>query len=167
MKNKVIVLVVVLAVAAGAALLYGNSKKRQVPLPQGEQKQQEEQVGQEEIQPLKVEKTEVPLNQAPVGFPADIPIEAGAKFLQNYNAMAENGLFQATRVFETAKTLDANFKLYGDYIANNGWTLLTSLNQETLKVLSAKKGEGNLQITINENSLTKIRTVDISYSEKR
>ncbi len=113
---------------------------------------------------LKVQKTEVPTSQLPQQFPSDIPIESGAKIVQNYNASAEDGRFQATRVFETKKTLSANYTLYKDFFSKNGWTVLTTLDQPTLKVVSAKKNNANAQVTINENSVTKIKTVDISVT---
>ncbi len=116
---------------------------------------------------MQVKTTEVPTTQTPEAFPADIPIEKGAKILQNFNATAENGLFQASRVFETAKSPADNFKIYSDYIQNNGWKLVTSVNQEKLKVLSAQKGKGNLQISIGQNVTTKVNSVSITYSEQR
>lgn len=116
--------------------------------------------------PLNVTKTEVPKNQAPQGFPADIPIEKGATITQNYNATADNGLVQATRTFITKQTLDQNFTIYSNYLKNAGWSITNTLNLSTTKVLSAKKGDANLQITISTNSITKVNTVDISYSSQ-
>jgi hypothetical protein len=116
---------------------------------------------------LQVTKTEVPPGTAPQGFPADIPIEAGAKITQNYNATAGNGLFQATRVFDSSKSMDQNFAIYSDYLKSAGWTVVNTLNLSTTKVLAAKKGAANLQITIAQNTVTKVISVSISYSEQK
>lgn len=117
--------------------------------------------------PLKVTKTEVPAGQLPEGFLAGIPMEKGAAITQNYNALAETGLFQATRVFVTAKSLDANFTLYLGYLKTNSWKITNTVNLAQTKVLSASKGPENLQITISQNSITKVKTVDISYSVQK
>ncbi|MBI4050411.1 MAG: hypothetical protein HY609_06820 [Deltaproteobacteria bacterium] len=113
---------------------------------------------------LQVKKTEVPVTESPERFPADIPIETGAKIVQNYNAETEDGRFQATRVFETSKTLAANYALYKDFFTKNGWMILTTLDQPSLKVVSAKKDNIVVQVNISENSVTKVKTVDISVA---
>lgn len=94
-------------------------------------------------------------------------MESGAKIVQNYNATTNTGLFQATRVFETSKSLDENLKIYSDFINKNGWKLISSLNQANIKALAAQKNKGNLQITLSENTQTKVKTVSITYSEQK
>lgn len=112
-----------------------------------------------------VTKQDVPVTETPNRFPQDVPIETGAKITQNYNATAADGRYQATRTFETARTLDANFKLYSDYLKANGWKVEANVDTETYKMLLGSNGNAQLQISINENSVTKAKTVDISYTE--
>ena len=118
------------------------------------------------IVPLKVTRTDVPPAQAPTGFPTDIPIEKNAQIIQNYNATA-NGLIQATRTFITKQTLADNFTLYSNYLKNSGRTVTNSLDLSTDKGLAATRNNSNLQITISQNTITKVNTVDISYVGKQ
>lgn len=111
-----------------------------------------------------VTRTEVDKSKLPEKFPIDIPIEAKAKVTDNYNALATNGMSQATRRFETAKTLDANFKLYSDFFSKNGWQTTNTINQPKLKIVFVAKGGTNAQVTMAENSVTKKKTVDISVT---
>ena len=162
MRKKIIILIVVLAVTAGVALWASRGQKSTSKQSQKTGQQSEEQ--QPAPPPLKVTKSEVDASKLPSQFPANIPIESGAKITQNYNASAENGLYQATRAFESAKTLDENFKLYSDFVQRDGWKLLTGLNQDKLKVIAAQKDKANLQITMSVNSQSGKNIVEISYT---
>lgn len=159
-KKIAITVVIVVALAVIAAMAVKISKRPSSKAPAS-------QAGQQGSQPMKVVQTDVPVTKTPDSFPVNIPMEKDAKITQNYNAKAENGLYQATRVFESVKSLDENFKIYSDYINSNGWKLVSSLNQENLKALAAQKDKGNLQVTLNENSQTHIKTVSVTYSEQR
>lgn len=113
-----------------------------------------------------VTKKDVPTNEVPDKFPKDIPVEADAKITQNYNATSVDGTFQATRVFETKKTLDANFKIYQDYLKNNNWKIESTVNQPEYKMLYASSGASTIQIAMNDNKVAKVSTIDISYADK-
>jgi hypothetical protein len=113
---------------------------------------------------FEVTRTQVDQSKLPEKFPVDIPIETGAKVVDNYNASANNGSSQATRKFETAKTLDANFKLYSDFFSKNGWQTTNTVNQPELKAVFAAKDGVNAQVVIAKNSVTKKSTVEISVT---
>lgn len=113
-----------------------------------------------------IEKKDVDTSKLPEKFPGDIPLEEGAKVVQNYNATAPDGTIQATRMFETAKTLDENFKLYKDFFTKNGWTIVSSLDQENIKAIGATKDKTQAQLTFALNSTTKVKTVEISVTIK-
>ncbi len=113
---------------------------------------------------LKVDKQEVDAAKLPDRFPSSLPLEPGAMIIQNYNATAANGMYQATRAFVTSKTLAENFRVYGDYLKKDGWTMVNTVNQENFKVLSAAKGKESLQVTMNEYSSNHRKTVEISYT---
>lgn len=115
--------------------------------------------------PVISEKKNIPTKEVPDKFPKDIPIEEGAKITQNYNATAADGRYQATRAFETSKTLDANYKIYSDYMKNNGWKIESNVNEATFKTLLGTNGDAKLQVNMNENSVTKVKTVDISLTD--
>lgn len=105
--------------------------------------------------------------ELPKGFPADLPLEAGAKILNNYNATSPDGKrMQATRSFESAKTASANFDLYKTYLTKNKWTILGEVNDpnkpQSLAIF-AKKGEGILNVGITPSGTAKTSIVDLSY----
>lgn len=116
------------------------------------------------VKPSQQKKTELPVSQTPAKFPAEVPIEKGAKILQNYNISDADSL-QATRVFETTKSLDENFNLYKEFFTKNGWTIINTLNQPQLKVISATKEDFHAQVTIAENA-KKVKTVDLSFTQR-
>lgn len=113
-----------------------------------------------------IQKTEVDHSKLPDKFPADIPIEQGATVTQNYNSTIGDGLFQATRVFETKKSLAENFKLYQDVLTKNGYIIGVNdtVDQPSAKAISARKGNTQVQITIEENQVSHIRTINISVT---
>lgn len=109
-------------------------------------------------------KTDVETNKSPEKFPTDIPIESGATITQNYNATAPDGRFQATRAFTSKKTLGENYALYKEWMNSNGWTIASSVDQPTYKMVSGTKGKQTLQASISENSSTKEVTVTLSLT---
>lgn len=145
----VIVILVVVAILAIIGIALSKSK----------QNSQEEKPAE-----FKVQQTDVSNDQLPEKFPGDIPLETGAKVTQNYNATTTDGRFQATRTFESKKTLDDNMKIYTDYAKKAGWTLGTAIDQPKLKVVSANKGNMNLVVTINQSS--GITTVNITVTQQ-
>lgn len=112
-----------------------------------------------------VKTQQVPETQLPEKFPINLPLEDGAVITQNYNATAEDGRFQATRAFETKKSLVENLNLYSKYLKANGWTIDSTVDQPTYKVVSGSKGIQALQISISENAVNQARTVSISMTE--
>lgn len=114
-----------------------------------------------------ITKKDIDASKAPDRFPVDVPIEAGAKITQNYNAQAPDGRYQATRVFETNKTLDENFKIYQDYLKQKDWEIKSTENKENYKMLFGSKTGQQLQISIDYNKDFKISTVSLTYTQAR
>lgn len=110
------------------------------------------------------EKTNVDYSKLPEKFPASIPIESGAKITQNFNASSPDGNFQSTRAFETKETLAANLKLYTEFLKKDGWEIKATIDKPDLKMVFGQKDTEGIQVTMNENSITKKKTVSISYS---
>lgn len=113
-----------------------------------------------------VQKTNVDFGKDPEKFPSDIPVEAGARITQNYNATTPSGLFQATKVFVTEQSLASNLTIYTKFMNDNGWDVTATVDQPTFKMVSGKKEDVTLQVSIDQNSVTNERTVSISYVEK-
>lgn len=115
---------------------------------------------------IKIEKTIVDSAELPELFPKDIPIEKDAKITQNYNATSPDGRFQATRAFETKKTLDENLKIYQDYFKKNKWEVQSTLDTDAnYKMIFAVKLPYQVQISMNKNTTTGVKTVDISLTK--
>lgn len=151
-KNLLIIAVVVVLLVVIAVLF------RSKPVQNNNQNNAEQPV---------ITKTEVPSTDLPTKFPSDIPIEEGAKVLDNYNAQTPDGRFQATRTFETNKTLAANLKLYSDYLKQEDWTVQAVVDQAAYKMVVGMKDKQQLQISIDENSSSKVKTVTISLTETK
>lgn len=113
-----------------------------------------------------VDKVNVDFSQNPEKFPAKIPVEAGARITQNYNATTPEGIFQATKVFETSQSLSANLALYTKFFNDNGWNISATIDQPTIKMVAGEKDGKSIQVSITENKVSKIRTVSINYVEK-
>jgi hypothetical protein len=113
--------------------------------------------------------THLPVIALPEAFPAGLPIEAGAKIVNNYNAVSTDGKrIQATRVFESAKTVAENAALYQAYVndTKNGWTIMNQSDGPAgsgQKFIFAKKGDGILNIGISPRQPLG-STVDLSFT---
>ncbi|MDQ3018340.1 MAG: hypothetical protein M3Q64_00495 [bacterium] len=158
-KKTILLIVIILIIAIIGAYLSAIRQSRQ---QSGARNNGEN--GQNETRGL-VQKKEVEASQAPEKFPANVPIERDAKITQNYNATTPDGRFQATRVFETNQTLAANLKLYSDFLKNDGWQILATVDQPNFKMVMGSKGKQHLQIQIDENSVSKVKTVSINMTE--
>ncbi|MDP3993941.1 MAG: hypothetical protein U1C57_00455 [Candidatus Doudnabacteria bacterium] len=107
-------------------------------------------------------KKELAPNEAPAGFPAEIPIEEGAVIAQNYEVDAPDGRHQATRVFISTKTVSQNYQIYSQFLSQNDWEIISQLREENYAALFAAKDGGNLSISISKNSITGAVKVDLS-----
>lgn len=116
---------------------------------------------------VQIEKTNVDFSKVPEKFPTDIPIEAGAKITQNFNATTPTGQFQATRVFETKKSLPDNLVLYSTFLKKNNWTIKSTIDNDNFKMVIAGMEKKSITVSIDENKTTKVKTVNISYTENR
>ncbi len=108
-------------------------------------------------------------NKLPDNFPKDIPLEKGAKVLQNYQKTSSDGSVQLVREFVTSKTIADNLQTYQDYMDNNGWKRSAGMiDQPKFKSFSATKDNVLLQVTIQENTSTRqiIVGIYVTFSTK-
>ena len=150
-KKWVAVLAAVLVVAIGAVLIGRYvSRKHQVsqspPLPP----------------PLHIVKNKLDAKQTPDNIPADLPQETGAKVIQNYNGKTEDSRVFSKRTYETAKSLADNYSIFQKYFTSHGWQIISHLDLPATKSLTAAKNGAQLQINMTENSVTKVKTVNIN-----
>lgn len=112
--------------------------------------------------------TDIAQDRLPEKFPVNIPLEAGAKILKNYNAVSPQGRVQASRVFESTKPVAVNFDIYKNFVSQkpDDWKILYELNsssQPDYKALFAKGIAGVLNITIRRGAQPGTSIVDISF----
>lgn len=154
-KILVALIIIFVAVVGGIAVYSAFKKPHNTQTPTTTDNSKKDDIG----------KKEVAVTQMPAKFPTDMPMEAGASITQNYNAYPKDGSVQATRVFVTSKSLAENYSIYQSYLKNNGWDIKSSIDQDNYKMLYGVKGAGNLNISIDSNTDTKMKTVSITYTE--
>jgi len=104
----------------------------------------------EEVTPGNI-VTEVPVFAVPKDFPVEIPMETNIKILTNYNAVNPAGRLQATRSFESKRTVEENAAFYQKYFSKNdaGWALEDELNiDDAPRTLFGTSSKGKVIITI-------------------
>jgi hypothetical protein len=117
--------------------------------------------------PIKTTVTEVDPSTAPDLLPKDLPMEAGATIVKNYNTTTSDGRKLGTRVYVTAKSIDDNYKIFQTYFEQGGWTVTAAPTPKgsTSKTLIATKGNMQAQVTIGDDPVAKARTVAIIFTE--
>lgn len=149
----IIVLVVIVLLLSGFIAFNHWQKKRLINKGNSTQKE------------LNVVKKDLAFNKNPEQFPTNIPIEEGAEITQNYNATTADGRLQATRAFITNKSLADNLKIYQDYFKTNDWKVIATVDQDVYKMILGSKDNTQIQVSVNENSISKVKTVDISMTK--
>jgi hypothetical protein len=144
--KRIIILAVLVAVVLIILKLADKSKNTTVP-------------------ELVVDKTPVSQDKLPDKFPAGLPVEKDAKIVENFNASEKAGRFQATRSFVTNKSLDENVAIYKNWLITNGWTVTSTMDQPTYKMIAGSKGTDQLQASIDENAITKVKTVTLNFTQ--
>jgi len=113
--------------------------------------------------PYSDQKQDVSGSQLPTGMPSSIPVEAGAKILENSNSTTSNNALQATRVFESKKTLAENYAIYEKFLTDNNWNVVTRLSEGNNRVLAGRSGQSTLQISMDQDPQTKVVKVSLYY----
>lgn len=113
---------------------------------------------------VSVVRTEVDTRELPKDFPQDLPLEANAVVTQNYTAVVNNSTQQASRTYESSKSLADNYKLYQTYLQDHDWLLVSQVEQNGYDSLTGLKDGKTIQILISENSGTKVIVVDLSIT---
>ena len=119
--------------------------------------------------PLALDIKDVNEKVVPEGLPSNLPMEAGAKVLQNYSGSnPANSDKYAIRVFVSNKTIQQNFEIYKKYASENGWAITSSVDQAAIpnvKSFSATKANAKLDVLISVNPDNQV-TVNITYTYK-
>lgn len=104
----------------------------------------------------------VDTEKLPEMFPADFPIEKDVVVISNFNLNKDNK-YQSTRSFETSQTLAQKYKLYNDYLQQNGWKITQSVNDKLIKSIFASKDNSMVLITMSQNTATLKNEVYINF----
>lgn len=140
-KQKTAWAVIIMAVAAALIWKFGWDKK---PASQAETQKSAEQNFSEQAAPM----TAVDESKLPERFPAEIPLEKGAKVTLNYNAVNLADQFQSSREFISKYSEEENFKFYKTELKKLGWEITLESIEPQQQILMAKKGENELNIRI-------------------
>lgn len=111
--------------------------------------------------------TQVDSSKSPDYFPADLPTEAGAEVVKNYNTTTPDGRKLGTRVYVTKKSVDENYSAFQSYFQKAGWTVTAApaIKGSTSKTMLATKSNMQVQVTIGDDPVAKAKTVAIIFTE--
>lgn len=74
------------------------------------------------VEQFSVNKTELSSTQTPSAIPTNLPVEAGSKVLQNYEAKTTDGRIQSTKKLTSKKDPKTALEFYSDFFKKQGWT---------------------------------------------
>ncbi len=140
-KQKTAWAVIIMAVAALLIWKFGWDKNPTAPKESEKSKQEN---SSQQIAPM----TAVDESKLPERFPAEIPLEKGAKVTLNYNAVNLADQFQSSREFISKYSEEENFSFYKTELKKLGWEITQETSETPQKILMAKKGENELNIRI-------------------
>lgn len=151
-KIKIIILVAVLAAAAGGLAIIKKSAKPKAPA------QSSQQTSAPKLNPEDFSLKTLSVGQIPAQLLAlpKFPWEEGAVVLNSFEVLNKpTGRLQSTRSWVTKKTLKQNYDLYKKYLKDNGWTLAADEIKGDYFSLISNKGQDRLDITMQNNSTSK------------
>ncbi|MHB1621390.1 MAG: PKD domain-containing protein [Sulfuricella sp.] len=102
-------------------------------------------------------------NQVPPNFPTNIPIEQGATLTQSY-IIDYFSQKQLTIVFQSAQTVQQNYALYANFLANDGWTVTNNYVTAPLSALYGIKANNEINITIGSGYAVSPMNSQVSIS---
>jgi len=111
--------------------------------------------------------TDFPASELPTGFPESVPIVGEVNVKNNFRVELENG-FQATRSFQSELSIEENFEFYSLYLdGEDEWEIKHTEVNEGIGSILASGSNGNLSITVAENSLDQKITVEINFVSRQ
>lgn len=103
----------------------------------------------------------------PKGMPSDLPLESGAKILNNFNATAPNGQVQGTRTYLSAKAMQTNYDIYRTYLTSHKWTIVTEVKDPQhpdIVSVFARNTKGTISVSVQKNNVTATgSTVSVTF----
>jgi len=102
-------------------------------------------------------------------FPADIPLEEGARIVEHYTTVTPDGVPQSSIVFESGRSVEENFTLYRSFFAKGGaWQFIAEVppgaQGASHGALFARNEGGVVDVNISNAPLTRASSmVELSF----
>ncbi len=116
--------------------------------------------------PQNITVNKLNINKLPSAIPVNSLLEKNTLITENdtITSIDKPGVTQYTRKFISKKSVDENYTIYKKYLKNNGWKILSSLENKNLRSLVATKADNSQRflITISENSVSHKVSVDLT-----
>ncbi|HYF05713.1 MAG TPA: hypothetical protein VEA59_06110 [Patescibacteria group bacterium] len=98
---------------------------------------------------------------APVVLPASLPLEKDAEILFDG---ATNGSVQTSKTYISNLSLEQNVEVFSQYLNKAGYFVLSKNTLKNQTIISAIKGQNNINITIDRNEQLERTTVTITLT---
>jgi len=106
--------------------------------------------------------TEVVTGELPPGMPAEWILEKDMVVTNQYTSKGA-GYMQSTLQYESKLSVLLATGLYTRFFEKNGWKLQSRVNKENFQSIDGKKGLDKISLVVNENDITKVVTVDLTF----
>ena len=105
----------------------------------------------------------VPDSVTPTAIPTDLPMEAGAKIIQNSDIKnGSSSQKQSVREYVLSGSLEDAYKAYQAYFIKNKWSITSQYDGTSTKYLAAKQNLLNMSVVFGTNSITHENTANVT-----
>ena len=157
-NKKVIVAVVVVALAVSLYLAYASNQNNDKAPAGTAQNIENAEIGE----PVEEKKGEIA-----TGLPRDLILNKKGEVSSSTTTQYEQNNKQYTVAFETSLSIAEEYQAYLDYLRKNKYTITRQDSGETHSSIYAKSDRADVNIAIYKDPVTAKNTVDISYLLKK
>ena len=91
---------------------------------------------------------------------------AGLRECLNFLSHERGAPHQATRVFDTTRSLDDANAIYQNYCTRNGWTISATTSSDNFRAFVASKDGAQLQISIDQDTNTQQKSISLTFASQ-
>lgn len=106
--------------------------------------------------------TPVTTGELPPGIPKEWILEESPVVTAQYTSKGA-GYMQSTLQYQSKLSVLIATEKYKRFFEKNGWKLETRINEANFQSIDGAKGMDKISLVVNENTITKEVTVDITY----